>query len=159
VVQVQPAVLKLQPVSGGLQIVQVGQNFQPITVRVTNSATPANPVMGVNVNFQNVTCVPDTDAPVEAGDDDASSQHGMTVILSTSQNSVLTDINGLASCQPSTGGLTRPLEIEVAATAPNGGSLQYELPVLQAALPPAGQSTGIPRLPARVKARFAHAPN
>ena len=47
VVQVQAPSLRLQPVSGGVQTKLVGNTFQPITVRVTNSATPANPVAGV----------------------------------------------------------------------------------------------------------------
>jgi len=154
IVQVQPAALKLQPVSGGLQTILVGQSFLPITLRITNSATPANPVMGVTVNFQSMTFLPDNDAPVETSGDDGSSQHAMKVLLSSTQSSAVTDINGLVSLQPSTGGLMRPLEIEIAATTPNGGLLQYELPMLQAPSPPTGQSTGIPRTPARTNPGF-----
>lgn len=154
-IQVQPSALKLQPVSGGAQTIQVGQSFQPITVRVTNSATPANPVAGVSVSFQSLVFLPDADAPVEiSGGDNGTSQHPMKVLLGASQAAAVTDASGLASFQPSTGGFSQPLEIEIMATASSGGgSLFYELPVLPAPSPPAGQSTGRARRPIQAAPR------
>lgn len=152
-VQVQPSVLKLQPVSGGAQTLQVGQSFQPITVRVTNSSTPANPVAGVSVNFQSMTFLPDADAPVEMGGDSGTSQHPMKVLLSASQTAAVTDANGLASFQPSAGVFSQPLEIEIITTTTGGGYLFYELPVLPVPAPPAGQSTGRARTPLRPRPR------
>jgi hypothetical protein len=147
VVQVQSSVLKLQPVAGGTQTIQVGQSLLPITVRITNSATPANPVAGVPVSFLSMMFVPAEDTPVDTSGDGGTSQHPMKVLLGTSQNTVVTDVNGLASFQPTTGGLQRPLEIEIIASASGGGSLFYELPVLASPSPPTGESTGRARVP------------
>jgi hypothetical protein len=77
------------PAFGGgdsFQTVRVGETFQPIWVRVTNSATPPHPVMGVAVVFQSMIFLPDADAPVETSRDDGSSQHAMKVLLGSSQN-------------------------------------------------------------------------
>jgi hypothetical protein len=147
VVQVQPSSLRLQPVSGGAQAILVGNTFQPITVRVTNSATPANPVAGVPVTFQSLTFLSDSAVQVETGGDGGTGQFPMKVLLGSSQSTAVTDVNGLASFQPSTGGLLRPLEIEVMVNTSTGGFLQYELPVLPAPTPPTGQSTGRARMP------------
>lgn len=91
---------------------------------------------------------------IQAGDG-GSSQHTMRVLLSTSQNTATTDINGLVSLAPSTGGQLRPLEVEIMATAGTGATLQFELPVLSAISSSPGASTGRARAPARSKIRFA----
>ena len=151
IVPVSSSVLKFQPVSGGLQTIQVGQSFQPIVVRVTNSATPPNPVMGVPVTFKSMIFLPDADAPVEVSGDDGSTQHAMKVLLGSSQINPLTDANGLATLVPSTGGFSRPLEIEIVASAGAAAPLQYELPMLPAPSPSPGASTGVARTPGRAK--------
>jgi hypothetical protein len=43
--------LRLQPVSGDTQIVSVGTNFGPFAVRVTDQATPPDPVLGAGFFF------------------------------------------------------------------------------------------------------------
>jgi hypothetical protein len=151
VVQVAPSVLKLQPVSGSLQIIRVGQAFQPISLRVTNSATPPNPVMGASVTFQSLIFLPDEDSPVETSGDGGISQHPMKVLLRSSSNAVATDANGLVTLQPSLGGFSRPLEIEIMATTANGASLQYELPVLPALASQTNGSSGVVSLPLPVR--------
>jgi hypothetical protein len=150
VVQMAPWVLKLRPVSGSLQTIRAGESFQPLWVRVTNSATPPNPVMGAPVVFQSLIFLPDADEPVKTGDngDGGSSQHAMKVLLGSSQNTSITDINGLATLAPATGGLSRPLEIEITASAGTSASLQFELPLLPALTPALGGSTGRARVPA-----------
>ncbi len=158
VMQVARSSMKLQPVAGGLQTIQVGGGFQPIVVRVTNSATPPNPVMGVPVVFQSMVFLPDEDAPVEVAGDSGSSEHAMKVLLSSSTTTSVTDGSGLATLQPSTGGLVRPLEIEITATAANGGTLEFELPVLPASPAALGGSTGRARLPGKGRARITRAP-
>jgi hypothetical protein len=155
VLQVAASVLRLQPVSGSFQTVRVGETFQPIWVRVTNSATPPNPVMGVAVVFQSMIFLADADAPVETSGDDGSSQHAMKVLLGSSQNTAITDANGLASLSPSTGGFSRPLEVEITASAGTGAALQFELPMLPATAPSPGGSTGRARAPVRLKTRLA----
>ena len=150
VIQVLPSALKLQRVSGSYQTISVGQTFQPITVRATNSATPPNPVTGVPVSFQSMIFLPDADAPVETSGDDGSSQHAMKVLLDSSLVAFVTDSNGLASFPVSTGGFSRPLEVEITASAGTGTPLQFELPMLPAITPTPGGSTGRARRPAPV---------
>lgn len=58
VTAVPASALQLQPVAGSTQILAVGQSFKPVMVRVTNSATPAHPVLGANVTFQAVVSRP-----------------------------------------------------------------------------------------------------
>jgi hypothetical protein len=48
------SVLQLQPVAGSLQVAGVGVNFLPVIVRVTDQATPPDPVLGAAVFFQSV---------------------------------------------------------------------------------------------------------
>jgi len=145
-----PSALKLQRVSGSFQTIRVGQTFQPISIRVTNSATPPNPVMGVPVSFQSMIFLPDADEPVEISGDDGSSQHAMKVLLGSSLVTLVTDSNGLASLPISTGGFSRPLEVEITASAGTGTPLQFELPMLPGITPTPGGSTGRARRPAPV---------
>jgi hypothetical protein len=58
VTAVPASALQLQPVAGSTQILAVGQSFKPVMVRVTDSATPAHPVLGANVTFQAVVSRP-----------------------------------------------------------------------------------------------------
>ncbi len=147
VMQVAGSAIRLQPVFGSLQTIRVGETFLPITVRVTNSATPPNPVMGVPVTFQSMIFLPDEDSPVETGGGDGgSSHHAMKVLLGSSVNTTTADANGLASLLPSAGSLGRPLEIEITASA-GSGKLEFELPVLPAAVVNPGASTGRARVP------------
>jgi len=69
----------------------------------------------------------------------------MKVLLGSSQAKPASDANGLASLTPSTGGLARPLDIEIMATAGTATPLQYELSVIPALSPPTGASTGMAR--------------
>jgi hypothetical protein len=145
IVQVAASVLKLQPVSGGLQAIRVGDAFQPVWVRVTNSSTPPNPVMGARVTFQSMMFLPSSPSAVEGTGDSGIGQHPMKVLLGSSQATPVSDANGLASLAPSSGGLARPLDIEIVATAGTATPLQYELSVIPALAPPTGASTGMAR--------------
>ena len=154
VIQVLPSAIKLQPVSGSFQTIRVGQAFQPISVRVTNSATPPNPVTGVPVSFQSMIFLPDADEPVEtSGGDDGSSQHAMKVLLGSSLTTPVSDRNGLVTLPVTTGGFSRPLEVEITASAGTATPLQFELPMLPAITPTPGGSTGRARRPAAVSGR------
>ena len=51
---VPTAALQLQPVSGNNQIVSVGQIFQPVVARVTDSDVPSHPVLAASVTFQSI---------------------------------------------------------------------------------------------------------
>ena len=154
VVQVASSALRLQPVWGGLQTVRVGDTFQPIWVRVTNSATPPNPVMGARVTFQSMMFLPDAPMPVDTDGDNGSAHHPMKVLLGSAETTPTTDANGLAMLTPSVGGLARPLQIEVMASAGTATPLQYELSVLPLLSPATGASTGMARRRALESLRY-----
>jgi hypothetical protein len=119
---VAPALINLQAVAGAAQVM-AGQAFQPLIVRVTDSSTPPNPVLGASVLFQSAVVRSTGDnLAVTAG-----SQSGMPVILSENQAIVSSDANGLASILPSVGLFTGPLQIQIQVSAGTTASLLDEL--------------------------------
>jgi hypothetical protein len=116
---VAPAQLNLQPVSGSGQI-STGAPFQPIVVRVVDSASPPDVVLGADALFQTIVMRP-------AGNSD---EPTTPVILNASQNNVISDANGLASVVPSSAGFSGPLQVNVMATAGTNASLDYQLELL-----------------------------
>jgi uncharacterized membrane protein YciS (DUF1049 family) len=117
------AALNLQAVAGASQVV-TGAVFQPLTVRVTDSAVPPHSVLGASVLFQSAVLRPVGNDLTLLTDDPTVTQTGMPVILSASQNSVLSDANGLASFVPSAGLFSGPLEIEIQVSAGTTAALQ-----------------------------------
>jgi hypothetical protein len=98
--------LQLQSVSGILQITSPGQGFQPVVLRVVDSATPPHPVLGGSVFFQDlVGRVPQNEPIIWAGEAGIS-QSAMPVILAQSQATIQSDSNGLAAFPISTGGVS-----------------------------------------------------
>jgi hypothetical protein len=132
--------MNLQPVSGASQII-TGTAFQPVTVRVTDSSTPPNPVTGATVLFQSTLMRPAGSNLILSSGDPTASQTGMPVILGMSQTTAQSDIDGLASLAPSLASFTAPLEIEIQVSAGTGASLQDELE----ALPGSGGSSNVPQ--------------
>ena len=118
--------LRLQPVSGDVQLITVGQNFQPVTVRVTDASTPPNPVLGASVVFQAIVGRTEGNVPIVFGGDTNINENPLPIILGSWQVPVASDANGLASIQPSTGGFSGALAILGTATA-GAGSLQLGL--------------------------------
>jgi hypothetical protein len=117
--------LQLQPVSGMLQILQSGQNFQPVVLRVTDSSSPPHPVQGANISFQSYTGRMPGNQPIVWGGEAGISQPSMPIILGNSQATVLADVNGLASFSISTGGFSG--NIAVVGYASTGAAiLQFE---------------------------------
>ncbi len=123
---VSPALINLQAVSGASQIV-AGQAFQPVTVRVTDSSTPPNPVLGASVLFQSTVLRPSGDNLSLTAGDPSRTLAGMPVILGASQTTVLSDANGSASIVPSVGSFTGTLEVEIQVSAGATALLQDEL--------------------------------
>jgi hypothetical protein len=118
--------LKVEPVSGNVQLVSVGQAFAPIVVRATDSASPPNAVQGASVVFQSMVMRADNDVPVEqTGGDILITSPSTPVILSSSQSVVLSGGNGLASLQATTG-LQFPAEVEGTAVL-GSTALPFEL--------------------------------
>ncbi|HEX3352378.1 MAG TPA: IPT/TIG domain-containing protein [Terriglobales bacterium] len=135
--------LQLQAVGGSVQIRPVGQAFQPVTVRVTDSAIPTHPVLGANVTFQVVVSRPvAAPAPVSIGGI-VITKTPAPVIVSSSQFSVASDAAGLATLQPSASGALGAIVIQ-GTSAAGAGILPFRLqslvPVTQAA--GASQSAG-----------------
>jgi hypothetical protein len=117
---VQTSSLHLQPVSGMLQIASPGQTFQPVAVRVIDSDTPAHPVAGASVAFlAYIGRMPGNEPIVWAGEA-GGSQPSMPVILAKSQAAVQSDVNGTASFQLSTAGISG--NVAVAGTATTGSN-------------------------------------
>ncbi|MGA8271577.1 MAG: IPT/TIG domain-containing protein [Candidatus Sulfotelmatobacter sp.] len=113
---VSPSLWNLQAVSGANQVVS-GQGFQPLTVRVTDSSTPPNSVLGASVLFQSMMMRPAADDLALTGGDPTAPATGSLIILGASQGSVQSDANGLASYTPSMGSLTAPLAVETQVSA------------------------------------------
>ena len=118
--------LQIQPIAGVAQIAAVGQSLQPVVVRVSDFSSPPNPVMGANVVVDWNVELPAGNAPPLNGGDTGMGGDPMPIILYSSQASVATDANGLASFQPSTGGFGGALEI-LGTAAAGSGSVPFEL--------------------------------
>ena len=117
---VQTSSLQLQAVSGMLQIASPGQTFQPVAVRVIDSDAPAHPVAGASVAFlAYIGRMPGNEPIVWAGEAGVS-QPSMPVILGKSQATVQSDVNGTASFQLSTAGISG--NVAVAGTATTGSN-------------------------------------
>ena len=123
---VPSSTLRLQAVAGNLQLIPVGPAFQPVIVRVTDASVPPNPVQGAGVLFQSLLGRTNNDAPILTGGDTTISRDPMPIILGTSQTSIISDANGLATMQPSTGAFQGALAILGTVTA-GSGSLPFEL--------------------------------
>jgi hypothetical protein len=130
--------VNLQSVSGAGQVV-AGTTFQPLTVRVTDSSIPPNPVLGASVLFQSTVIRPTGNNLTLTPSDPTVTQTGMPVILSASQNTAQSDASGLTSFVPSVGSFTGPLEIEIQVSAGTTAVLQNELETF-----PAGGGNNFP---------------
>jgi hypothetical protein len=124
--------LNLQAVSGAGQVV-TGTAFQPLTVRVTDSSTPPNPILGANVLFQSTVLRPAGNDLTLAPGDPAVTQTGMPVILSATLSTAQSGTSGLASLTPSVGSFTGSLEIEIQISAGTTATIQDELETFPAA--------------------------
>jgi hypothetical protein len=117
------SMLNLQAVSGAGQVI-AGSAFLPLTVRVTDSSTPPNPVLGASVLFQSVVLRPAANDLGLVTGTGPTTQTGMPVILSSTQASVQSNSNGLAGITPSVGSFTGTLEIEIQISAGATATLQ-----------------------------------
>jgi hypothetical protein len=118
--------LRLQAVAGDLQFITAGAPFQPLTVRVTDTSTPPDPILGASVMFQSLLGRTNNDAPFISGGDTIITRDAMPIILGMSQAFVTSDANGLAAIQPSAGGFQGALAILGTVTA-GSGSLPFQL--------------------------------
>jgi IPT/TIG domain-containing protein len=119
---VPTASLQLQPVSGILQIASPGQTFQPVTLRVVDSATPPHSVVGGGVFFQSLVGRVPTNEPIIWAGEAGISQSAMPVIIAQSQVTVQSDANGLAAFPLSTGGVSGNVAIVGSASIGNASA-------------------------------------
>lgn len=108
--------LRIQPVAGTSQTVQQQTAFAPVSVRITDSATPPDPVFGAAVNFQSIIGHAVNDQPIIWLANTGITQNPMPVILASAQVTALSDANGLATAQPSPGAVQGPVLILGSAT-------------------------------------------
>jgi hypothetical protein len=120
---VAASLLNLQAVAGAGQVV-LGQPFQPLTVRVTDSSTPPNPVLGASVLFQSAVLRPSGDDLVVTSADPTAAQTGMPVLLGAGQAIATSGTNGLANFLPSVGSFTGVLEVEIQVSAGTSAALE-----------------------------------
>jgi hypothetical protein len=125
------AVMNLQAVAGAGQVV-TGAAFQPLTVRVTDSSTPPNPVLGASVLFQSTLLRPAGNDLILTQSDPTVTQPGLPVFLSATQNTAQSSVNGLASFTPSVGSFSGPLELEIQVSAGTTAALQSVMETLPA---------------------------
>jgi hypothetical protein len=138
-----PSLWTLETVAGASQAVSTGQSFQPLTVRVTDGSTAANPVIGVNVAFSTTLAR----ASVGQGGGSLGGGSTMPVILGSYQAQVATDQNGLASIVPS-GQNVGPCEVFIFVSA-GASSAQFQLENLAAIVSgsPKSQGARVPPAP------------
>jgi hypothetical protein len=118
--------LRLQAVSGNNQIVTVGQIFQPVVTRVTDSDAPPHPVLAASVTFQSIISrTAPAPPPVSLGGI-IITRNPMPVIVSSSQTVVASDASGLATVQPATGANFGAVEILETVTA-GVSTLQFSM--------------------------------
>ena len=121
---VPTSALRLQPVSGTLQIVTSGQSFQPVTLSVIDSTTPPDAVLGASVFFQAYLGRVPQNQPILWSGETGISQPGMPVILGQSQATVQSDANGIAAFPLSTAGISGDVAVLGSATV-GPASLQF----------------------------------
>ena len=126
----------LQQVSGAGQV-STGQAFQPIVVRVVDSASSPHPVLGAPVSFLTTVMRSGGSVPGVGSGDTNPGNPVMPVILKVTPANATTDGNGLAGIAPSSGGFSAPVEVEVSASA--GASAFVDAPLF---LLPAPGSVG-----------------
>jgi len=110
--------LGLVPVSGSVQVAAAGTAFQPLTIRITDSASPADPVLGATVVFlaQVFRLTDGTSQP--GGGDGVVTGNPTPVLISSTSTTVASDANGLATLPP----ITAPCAAQVALSVTAGGA-------------------------------------
>jgi hypothetical protein len=123
---------RLENVSGSVQVIPAGQLFQPLVLRITDGASPSNPVMGVNLVFDvTLARIPKDNGPPGGGDDGGGGGGGgLPVILGTYETQVVTADGGLASMLPTVGNVQGYCDVLIALTAGPATS-QFHLQVVQ----------------------------
>jgi hypothetical protein len=138
----------LQQVSGAGQI-STGQSFQPLVVRVVDSAAAPHPVLGAPVSFLTTVLRPGGMVSGVGSGDTNPGNPAMPVILKVTQYNTTTDSNGLASIVAAGGGFSPPVEVDVLATAGTNAVLNDPLLIFPA--PSNGNGSPVTKLPVMLR--------
>jgi hypothetical protein len=136
---VSSANLRLQSVAGSGQMIAVNQAFRPLSVRVTDAGSPANPVRGAAVVFDFTWMRPVHDDGETNGGESTSGHHTMPVVLGTTRLTAISDADGIATVIPTPGSLPGPLQADAKITtglAQMNVTLQSAWPMRPAATNP-----------------------
>jgi len=128
----------LQRVAGSGQV-STGPAFQPVVVRVVDSAVSPHPVMAAPVSFLTTVLRGGGFVPGVGIGDMNPGNPGMPVILNVTQSIAVTDWNGLASVAPSSGGYGAPVEVDMSVNA--GTSAFVDNPLFLMPAPPTGSGS------------------
>jgi hypothetical protein len=126
---VAPANLRLQPVSGAGQIVAGNQAFAPLTIRVTDAATPPSFVRGAAVAFDVTWLRPVHEDTMTGDGDSASGHHPTPVVLGRTVVTAYSDADGLVSIVPTPGSWRGALEADITAMVGAGTRIDTKLMV------------------------------
>ncbi|MBI3474847.1 MAG: Ig-like domain-containing protein [Acidobacteria bacterium] len=126
---------RIENVSGTTQVIVAGQPFQAMALRITDSASPANPVMGANLVFDvTIVRIPKDSGGGGGGDDGGGGRGGhgggSPIILGTYEVKVATADGGIASWVPNVAGVQGYCDLMIALTAGMASS-QFDLQVVE----------------------------
>ena len=132
VFMVPASALRLQYAAGEQQIINTAQAFSPVTLRVTDSSIPPNPVQMAPVTVLAAVLRWQL-APVSAGPN--SPPPSAPAVLSSTQRVIYSDANGLVPILPSADARFGAVVVKMIGVAGTGSPLQFEVQRLWA---PAG---------------------
>lgn len=168
---VATSLLRLQVVSGNFQALPVGQIFQPLVVRVSDSDDPtsAHPVAGASVLFQATVTRPQNDGPTVVIGDTNIHRNPPPSVLGTYQLTAVSGADGLAAIFPATsevpaveiqamaytGLASLALNLRVLAPLPAPVTLARTLAIKPKGVPVKSGTLRIPRSPSKARQRNA----
>jgi hypothetical protein len=128
---------RIENVSGSTQVVFAGQAFQSLVLRVSDGASPSNPVIGVNLVFDVTIERPGKDGAGGGGggDDGASRGGGGPVILGTYEVRVASADGGIANWVPTVQGVQGYCDLLIALSA-GPASSQFHLQAVEPIITP-----------------------
>jgi hypothetical protein len=130
-------VLLIEAVSGVQQVLTFGQSPQLVNVRITDGASPPNPVLGATVTFQNVLSRGGSGGQTIIVDGEVVRQPSDPVILGAAKTLLATDVNGMAQLAPWASPVAAGEQVDGFAIADSGAKIVFSLDVLPA-LPAGG---------------------
>jgi hypothetical protein len=124
---VAASMMNLEAVAGANRVVTAGA-FQPLTVRVADSSSPPNSVLGANVGFLSIVMRPTGNNLSPPGTDPTNNQNGPPTILSESRlPGRAISMDWQAWFRRSIGPFTGQLLVEVQITTALADPLQEEV--------------------------------